>query len=409
MKLPTEKLELAIFLYQKMEGRVVDGRSVSGHVPETFDFSEVKRLVEKEELLVAEDANTRNIEISLPGIFYSDLNEVLRSAARRTSPQGRFYVADMDYLYEAGCADIPVGIRQYFEFAKLFQMLKGVADYVDEFGAYKSLVFLQKSKMEIVPDYQVGDLREIDGLSEFDADFVQSEMHKDQKATIIKTVLFEMFGASNRVELSEIISRFGELARGVKSSYELYVSEFSFQKIKAEVEKDKLEFTAKLNKVFSDIQNQLLAVPAAVILVGGQMNYVGHWGLKNCLIWLGSLIYSVLMSLLISNQRSTLDVVKSEVDEQWGLIRGQHQSVAERFSKSYIHLEKRYEHQCRLLLIVDGLVSISLMFSTWMLLHYSVSELLSRISSEAGLLAGAVTALCYLIVRKWREKSIQRG
>src|SRR5690606_22892972 len=108
-----------------------------------------------------------------------------------------------------------------------------------------------------------------------------------------------------------------------------------FQKVKAEVEREKLEFTTRLNKIFSDIQNQLLAIPAAMILVGGQMKQVNAFSLSNILIWLGSLVFSILMLLLIRNQRNTLAAIKNEIDHQWELIGGSHQAVSGLFEKSY--------------------------------------------------------------------------
>ncbi|HTV87365.1 MAG TPA: hypothetical protein VME63_18365 [Dyella sp.] len=404
MSLPSDNLDLAVLVYRSVENRQVDGRNVSGRIPDAMNFLEVKQSLERHELYVSDDEGNRHVEISAPGTFHLSLEDMLKAAARRLEPQARFYLADIDYLYEAGDEKAPVEVKLYFEAAKLFRLLKSVADYVNEFGAYKSLVFLQKTKLELAPDYEVKDLKEVDCLDYFDANFVQSDIHKEQKATIIKTVLFEKFVDSPRITTADVIAKFGAILDGVKSNYELYVSEFSFQKVKEEVEKDKLEFTSKLNKVFSDIQSQLLAVPASIILVGGQMESASHWSLKNVLIWVGALVYAVLMDLLVSNQRNTLEVVKAEIEEQWELIRGRHQSIAEKFSKSYGYLDNRYKHQRHLLLVVDGLVAFSLLFSTWMLLHYSIDFTLQFWSSILGLGAGLFFFAVSFALSRFRKR-----
>ncbi|MDR7375473.1 hypothetical protein J2X19_000131 [Rhodoferax ferrireducens] len=42
----------------------------------------------------------------------------------------------------------------------------------------------------------------------------------------------------------------------------------------------------KLNKTLSEIQNQLLAMPVALVLVGGQMAPDTGLSIKNLVIWL---------------------------------------------------------------------------------------------------------------------------
>src|SRR3546814_1746328 len=59
-----------------------------------------------------------------------------------------------------------------------------------------------------------------------------------------------------------------DLASDAKRSLSMYMAEFSVKKVTAEVERQNLEDTLSLNKTLSDIQNQLLALPAAILLAG---------------------------------------------------------------------------------------------------------------------------------------------
>lgn len=168
-----------------------------------------------------------------------------------------------------------------------------------------------------------------------------------------------------------MLNRFDDFIEKIRASYELYVAEFSFQKVKAEVEKEKLEAILKLNKVFSDIQNQLLAVPVALVLVSGQMEDKGAWTSKNVLIWLGALVFSILMNLMIRNQRNTLKAIKQEIDQQKQQIERKYQSIAQRFAEIYIEIDNRYTHQRRLIAVVDSLVAISFGATSFLLLWFS--------------------------------------
>ena len=175
------------------------------------------------------------------------------------------------------------------------------------------------------------------------------------------------------------------------------------------LEKEKLDATTKLNKVFSDVQNQLLAIPAALILVGGQMEDAGgSWTSKNIVIWLGCLVFAILMNLLIRNQCHTLQAVKQEIDQQWLQIKGKYHSVADRFESSYGQLNHRYRHQIWLIRVISLLVSISLAVSTGMLLWFSTPKASVLRSISYGLMAAFLLAI-WDIIQWWHMKKKQKN
>ena len=322
-------------------------------------------------LLLTSNEGKRSLECHFPSAFFQSMEVLLSSGERRIRPPQRFYVADIGYLHSANSTDTPECVRNYLAASKLFGLLERTADVPGGITTDKKLIFLQKEKIEITSRYGEKDLHDLVGLDDFQSDFIESETHQEQKKTIVKTVLFAMFTGHSRINLADLLSRFAEFIEKVRASYQLYVAEFSFQKIKAEVEKEKLDALIKLNKVFSDIQNQLLAVPVALILVGGQMENFGGWGAKNVLIWLGALVFAVFMALLVRNQRHTLKAVKSEIDQQWIEMEGRHRDVADRFASSYEELGTRFTHQSRLIRVVEFLVGLSFWITTGLLAYYS--------------------------------------
>lgn len=374
MILPSDPLDLAVLLYKKLEDVRVDrSRDIEGTVPPGFDYSDVVRELARFELLTSEDRDSRKVEFSAPRYFFASLSMLLDAPSRRAAvPSPRFYVADLDYCYpESGVQ--PELIRNYFLAVDLFQSFRKLADHEQVLGEAVTLVFLHNRKLEITSDYTTGDLRDISEFQRFQKEFFSATAHAQQKAAVIKSVLVDLFEGEVRIPFAEVLRRFNAIVSNSESNYELYVSEFSFQKVKAQIEQEKFELTAKLNKVFSDIQNQLLAIPAALVLVGGQMERTGAWSVKNLFIWLGALVFSKLMDLLISNQQHTLDAIKREIDQQWELLQGQHRGVALRFRESYNSLNKRYKHQVNLLRTVSAVVGLAFLLSTAMLVWYSMA------------------------------------
>ncbi|WP_017907040.1 hypothetical protein, partial [Pseudomonas asplenii] len=190
--------------------------------------------------------------------------------------------------------------------------------------------------------------------------------------TIIKSVLLEFHNEfDKKLSTGLIAEKFEEFYRRVSSSYQLYVSEFSFQKIKAEVEKSKFEFITRINKVFSDIQNQLLVVPASLILVGSQYETSNSMTLKNLIIFCGAIAFAAFMMLLILNQRNTLLSILNEINNELQLIKQKHSSVKLQFDDQYKLLETRFLYQYILLEIVSLIVALALAAASALFFYFS--------------------------------------
>ena len=142
------------------------------------------------------------------------------------------------------------------------------------------------------------------------------------------------------------------------------MKEFSFEKIKSKFEHEKLEFTIKLNSIFSNIQNQILAVPLAMFLSSAQFNIENKFAFKNIVVWFAVIVFSLLLSFLIRNQKSTLTAIKAEIDQQQTDLADKYTEEKDYFSTVYTDLVTRYDTQNWLLLSVDIMVSIFILLTT---------------------------------------------
>lgn len=383
-QLPNSSLELAINLFKTIDNRAVNGRRCEGTLNTDQNFEKIKNQLEIHELLVSEDTNTRHVEFRLPNGFFVNFNDLFSAPSRRITVPEKFYIADIDYAHTKPNQQIPNEIKQYLQAAELFNSLRKLAHELPK-GNDIELLIIQKEKISVLSEYSIENLKELIDLDSFLLNFINSEIHKDQKATIIRSSIIDFFNKKESINFSEILINFKEIFKLINSSYQLYVSEFSFLKIKTEIEKEKLEFTTKLNKVFSDIQNQLLAIPAALILIGSQMEKANEWSIKNLIVWFGALIFSLLMNLLIKNQKHTLTAIKSEINQQNHLIKTKHQLVADRFIEIYEQLDSRYKHQKKLIDTIDFLVALALFASTFLLLTFSTNAFVSIFCISLGI------------------------
>lgn len=380
---PKNKLDLAVHAHRLLSQRSFASGRVRGELPPE-NFANIVADLEVADLLTDQDPDNCIVEFLAPyamnAFFATSMDDLLTHSQRRQVAPGRFYLADEDYIYERGCVEPPEVILRYLDAIKFISLLIPLADYYVEKGKPK-LVFLNGDKVEVYLEYCATDLGALSGLSNFISEYIHTETHVEQKATIIKAVLLEMSSEiSDELTIGLIFSRFEEFSRRVSSSYQLYVSEFSFQKIKAEVEKSKFEAVAKINKVFSDIQNQLLAIPVALVIVCGQMEIVNSFSIKNFFILVGAFVFSLFMFFLVMNQKNTLKTIFFEINSEWDLIRGKHKAIKLKFDEPYRLLRKRYIYQFVLLESIGGVVCAS--FSITMAMYFYSSSMGASFSAE---------------------------
>ena len=392
-----DKLDAAISAYRLFEEKTKNARQVTGVLPEG-DYLACKSELENFDLLLNCKDETREVEFKLPSesdaLFALDIDDLLRAPSRLLTPPKKFYLADIDYLFFEEGSNLPDLVKGYIDASLFASTLNDISDH--SLPLAPKAIFLQGEKLELSLSYSSGDHSVLEGLEKFIFDFVKADIHKDQKATIIKGVLIEMLKNNeiDRLTVSCLIKRFSEFLERVNANYQLYVSEFSFDKIKEQVESEKFEFTLKLNKVFSDIQNQLLAVPIALVLVSSQMKLSNGLSFINMSIWCGVLIFGIFMSLLIRNQRSTLNAIKLEIDSQWNSIQTKHKFVAGRLGAHYFYLKSRQRTQRLFLVLVSLIVSVSIAVSTVQLLYNSQSLHLYKDVLHFGSIGG----ISYLLV-----------
>jgi hypothetical protein len=106
-------------------------------------------------------------------------------------------------------------------------------------------------------------------------------------------------------------------------------------------------------------------------LVSSQMKIENGLSFLNMSIWCGVLIFGFFMSLLIKNQRSTLNAINLEIGSQWNTIEAKHKFVAARLGQHYSYLRKRQKDQSLTLFLVDAIVSMAIAGSTILLLYNS--------------------------------------
>jgi len=142
-------------------------------------------------------------------------------------------------------------------------------------------------------------------------EFSNEESHVDQKRSIIRTTLIEQFRPRRSVTMADVLAKFEAIATDARHSLAMYMAEFSVAKVRGEVERQNLDDTISLNKTLADIQNQLLALPAAILLAGATIK--GGETLRNYAVLFGVIVFTIFIWILASNQRHSIDAINSQI------------------------------------------------------------------------------------------------
>ena len=374
-------LQLSIDLYNNLEDREVQSRTVSGRLPSERDYDSIVQVLDESGLLQSEEKENRRIRFSLPrkndNFFATTIEDLIENPERQVKPPARFYLAEHEVFFQYGepSKNLPEEVNNYLRVAGLISLLNDISDYSHTKNSVLKIIFLSDKKIEIDTQYTHADILQLKDFNSLEKSFSDNESHYAQKRTIFKNSISEIFSPSisndGSVSISLILEKMAYLCERFEHGYDLFLSDFSFEKIKNEIEKEKVEFIGRINKTFSDIQNQMLAIPASLILSGSQMKNYDGLALNNFVIWLGCILFSWFILTLVGNQRSTLSAIKREIDLQCELIKEKHQIVAHKFSGIYKELNVRYKKQAFNLSCIFWLVILVVLLTTALLLYYS--------------------------------------
>lgn len=264
------------------------------------------------------DASTKKIVIPITSTgVYADIEHYLSANIRRLndSPSKPFYLFDLKYYFSPSSPLHPT-LEKVFNIANLFNKFQGIADTYGVEGNSSYLIFVGKSNLKIKSFYEVNILeQDLKNISCFIKEFIENEFHKEDRILAVKNALHQTY-KNQDISLTTFLTKFDIFYRTVKGNFQLYLDKFSFDDLKNEFEETRREYTLKINKIFSEMQNQLLTLPIATVLAAGQISKYETISdfIKNSLILFGIVIFCVLLLMLVSNQRDSLTTIKKEIE-----------------------------------------------------------------------------------------------
>lgn len=308
------------------------------------------------------------------GLVRKNLDELLmfQSAHVREPTQ---YVLWETGFHRADDVDDGDIIDRYRKVLAFIQVLRGAAAFLDEHE--ELLVFIRGGKFEVPVSYNVADLEAMD-LGELDkvTRAIPKGTHKAECESILSEAIHEALSKHAPAErFIHLLRGLAEIHERFDRGYRLFAAGFSYEKLRDQVEAARIEYTGKMHKVFSDIQNQLLGIPVATVIVATQMKQhvqVNSEFWISVAVLLGSFFFALLVHLLLRNQRHTLEVIGLEIQRQYKELEKQPHGVAANLLPTFDLLERRYLAQMRILRSIDWVVLAGVVLSVFFFYQLSL-------------------------------------
>ena len=254
-----------------------------------------------------------------------------------------FYIEEIDCFNDSD----NIFINLYNEIKRLSESLKICSSYAAEDNDFKHLIFINPQMgIDITIEYELDDI-EYNNIETHVAilkEFTNVLQEKNEKQ---KFYLNEILNFLNDKKLK----RFGDILRNIMTiqerainGYDFYLSNFSANKFKYEIDSKAIDFTSKIQNVINDAQTKLITIPTAFILASTNIEYSSSeiWCVKNISIIVGLYIFSMLICQFLQNQKTILDFIESDVEDFRTEFKDKDlETISVRFNKVDIALKKQ--------------------------------------------------------------------
>ncbi len=183
----------------------------------------------------------------------------------------------------------------------------------------------------------------------------------DRQGLFINELIHYLQQEPEAQRFSFLLQHFGQYYTRATSAYTYYLRNFSYNKLRLEMDAKALDFSQRLQGVVNDIQNKLIVIPSAFVLVittfivnRNRLFYV------NIFSFAGFLIFCAYFQIFIANQRSLLRIIKSHIDKYLGTFR---EAAFEELKASFSLVYEEHRNQSFRLLLVNMILVLSLVLS----------------------------------------------
>jgi len=324
--------------------------------------------------------NSISLEFSLPKLSTLGFFETKKSFLQKNYykiPTEEIYIYESnDYLSN----DLSFN-KSYEIIVKLANEISSISKFTYKDTEIANSFIVREDKSLFIPlKYSLDDLKTLKdstiNIIEKFIGLLKTDAFEDKK-NVYLNFLIEFLSAQEEMDrFSFLINSFADYNEKAQATYSFYLRNFSYNKLKVELDSKALEFNQKLQFVINDSQTKLIAIPTALVLVLSTIDYEHINSTKNYLSVVGLIIFCIFIQLFVSNQRSMLNFIEENIIQYKLTFKGN--KIIE-LEKSFEKVEKEKRKQSNRLLVIQLLLWLVPILTTSVLLFLSNYKIASTI------------------------------
>jgi len=333
-----------------------------------------------EQLIYIEDLNDGepvNLELSLHKLalldFYDSFESFFFKNKYYVEPQNEYYI------YDIKCSNTTPNelICKHVTVINLINAIKNIAkhSYVDA-DIENSIIFREDKTVFLPFEYDSQDILsmdiEIDKLNA--TSNILKGVDSEKKFLFINELInfLEKIDESNRFKF--LLSNFQEFYDKCNNAYQFYLRDFSYNKLKIELDSKALEYTQKIQSVINEAQTKLIAIPTVFVLAFTTFDYSELLTIKNIVTILSLFIFAVIIQLFLNNQQSTLNFIQDNINSYKSTFRYDNiAKITSRFSLVEFELTKQ-RNRLLIVEVILWLIPIVLLCLWLVLFGFSITS-----------------------------------
>lgn len=269
--------------------------------------------IEPEEAKISDEIHIA-IDTSKLNGYFETIEEFIK-ANKYSLPKDDYYIFELDYLNSGGQKNEIIANHEKVIY--LIGFLEKIATHIQTSRGVKNLVFQKPDKIcTIKIDYNSRLLKEYK-LSNNVKDVESHVLSNSDKETRIKLFNEELINILNKTngDFLSIVNNLNKIIDSYKSSFSLYLSEFSFQKVKASSQEYFHDLTDRIYSTIHKFSTYILAIPIAYIFILRFFDFSGDSLSKDFfLLSIGILYFLVIWFVLLNNLSKAFETIVTDID-----------------------------------------------------------------------------------------------
>jgi hypothetical protein len=230
--------------------------------------------------------------------------------------------------------------NNYQNVARVYQLLESVA--IKSSGTPNLVVYERALQLK----YK---LKKSNLDHEFDTEaldrFLDKELHYEAKVSLVcKALVSFLSEISDDLRFGHLISHFNAFSMDLSLSYQNYVDDYTFDKVRKEYQEKKTLYIEKVHDIFDRAVTKLLSIPAGVWFANTQIQSYTLGSLefyKNIAVLVSVFILSGLLILNLLGQNSVLSSLSDEYNGLFERLKSDYQQEESNISAALIEIKNK--------------------------------------------------------------------